>query len=95
VPTKAASKKLYENYKTLTLEEKIKCLIKDEDVMKLESEIANVDKDLFSITLSRIIRVISYNYFEEFFKMELAALNQCHAQAFSLGFNANGDSLPA
>ena len=43
--------------------------------MKLESEIANVDKDLFSITLSRIIRVISYNYFEEFFKMELAALN--------------------
>jgi len=75
VPTKAASKKLYENYKTLTLEEKIKCLIKDEDVMKLESEIANVDKDLFSITLSRIIRVINYNYFEEFFKMELAALN--------------------
>jgi hypothetical protein len=67
VPTKAATKKLYENYKSLTLEEKLKCLIKDEDVSKLESEISNVDKDLFSITLSRIIRVINYNYFGEFF----------------------------
>jgi len=67
VPSKAGTTKLYENYKSLTLEEKLKCLIKDEDVSKLESEIANVDKDLFSITLSRIIRVINYNYFEEFF----------------------------
>jgi hypothetical protein len=67
VPTKAATTKLYENYKSLTLEEKLKCLIKDEDVSKLESEISNVDKDLFSITLSRIIRVINYNYFGEFF----------------------------
>lgn len=67
MPTKAITTKLYENYKSLTLEEKLKCLIKDEDVSKLESEIANVGKDLFSITLSRIIRVINYNYFEEFF----------------------------
>lgn len=53
-----------------------------------------MDKDLFSITLSRIIRVINCNYFKDFFQQELAALNQCHSESVSLSFNANGDSLP-
>jgi hypothetical protein len=68
VKTKPQStEKLYKVYKALTLEEKLKCLIKDEDVNKLEAEIEKLDKDLFSITLSRIIRVINFNYFKEFF----------------------------
>lgn len=62
-----STEKLYKVYKALTLEEKLKCLIKDEDVNKLEAEIEKLDKDLFSITLSRIIRVINFNYFKEFF----------------------------
>lgn len=86
---------MYKIYTTLTLEEKLRCLIKDEDVNKLEAEISNLDKDLFSITLSRIIRVINFNYFNQFFLQELTALNQVHAEKIQpLGFNSNGDSLP-
>jgi len=62
----------------LPLEEKIKCLIKDEDVLKLEQDIAKYEKDLFSTTLSRIIRVINYNYIKDFYMIELLALNQVH-----------------
>lgn len=69
-------------------------MIKVEDVKKLEAEIAKLDKDLFSITLSRIIRVINFNYFKEFFLQELQALNQVHAENLTpLGFNSNGESL--
>lgn len=58
-----AQVKLYKIYKSLTLEEKLKCLIKDEDVARIDREVANLNKDLFQITLSRIIRVINFNYF--------------------------------
>lgn len=79
----------------MTLEERLRCLIKEEDVAKLEAELDSLDKDLFSITLSRIIRVINYNYFREFFLLELLALTHVHAEKMPpLGFNSNGESLP-
>jgi hypothetical protein len=87
--------KQYRIYKSLSLEERLRCLIKDEDVAKIEAEQASLDKDLFSITLSRIIRVINCNFFKDFFLLELLSLTQVHAgQLPPLGFNSCGDSLP-
>lgn len=62
---------------------------------KIEAEQPSLDKDLFSITLSRIIRVINCNFFKDFFLLELLSLTQVHAgQLPPLGFNSCGDSLP-
>lgn len=64
-------------------------------MQKLEKELSSLDKDLFSITLSRIIRVINYNFFREFYLLELLALTHVHAEKIPpLGFNCNGDSIP-
>ena len=87
--------KEYKIYKQLSLEDKINCLIKPEDIESMEQNKAALTKDLFQITLSRIVRVINFNYFDGFHRSELLALNQLHVQKRQqLGFNANGDNLP-
>ena len=42
-----ANPEAYKNYKMLTLEDKIRCLIKEEDVKQIEASISKLDKSLF------------------------------------------------
>lgn len=83
-------------YKTLSQEGKIQCLIKQEDIESMEQNREALSKDLFQFTLSRIVRVINFNYFDGFYRSELLVLNEeVHVkQRCELGFNANGDDLP-
>ena len=61
----------------------------------MEAQITNLNKELFQITLSRIIRVINCNYFEGFYKKELLGLNVMHQGNLpELGFNAQDKPLP-
>ena len=86
----------YKSYKILTLEDKIRCLIKEEDVKQIESSISKLDKSLFQTTLSRIIRIINCNYLQEFYRQELINLNRVHAESTKpLGFNSMDSDLPA
>lgn len=87
--------KPYLHYKDLTPEEKLKCLIKPEDVEKLKS-CTTIDQNMFSTTLNRIIRVIKHNYIKDFNSLELVLLNEVHKTKFTkpgLGFNSNGSDL--
>ena len=68
----------FKQYKVLTLEEKIRCLIKEEDLKEIESKILKLEKALFQTTLSRIIRIINYNYLKDFYHLELQNLNRVH-----------------
>lgn len=82
-------------YKELTPEEKLKCLIKPEDVDKLKT-CTTIDQNMFSTTLNRIIRVIKYNYIKDFNSLELMMLNEVHKKKLTkpgLGFNSNGNDL--
>jgi len=82
-------------YKELTPEEKLKCLIKPEDVDKLKT-CTTIDQNMFSTTLNRIIRVIKYNYIKDFNSLELMMLNEVHKKKLmksGLGFNSNGNDL--
>lgn len=94
-PVLSQAQKDYQVYKTLSQEGKIQCLIKAEDIESMEQHREALSKDLFQITLSRIVRVINFNYFDGFYRSELLALNEVHVQKRKeLGFNANGDDLP-
>ena len=55
-------------YKSLPLEEKIKCLIKEDDIKDIDLKISKLDKSVFQTTLSRIIRIINFNYLEAFYQ---------------------------
>jgi len=55
-------------YKSLPLEEKIKCLIKEDDLKDIDLKISKLDKSVFQTTLSRINRIINFNYLEAFYQ---------------------------
>jgi hypothetical protein len=69
----------FKSYKTLPPEEKIKCLIKEDDIKDIDLKISKLDKSLFQTTLSRIIRIINFNYLEAFYQQELLNLTKVHS----------------